>query len=1405
MKEMAMDYRLKVFNGFICTALLALLSFQAPLFAKSTAGSHDRHDRQRYIVILKDAPLTSHDGRSIQAPERSSGSVQLKATANKYTGARKLDVNSADSRRYLKFLDERFKTFRGEALLRLGRQLKPVHRYRHAINGFATDLTAAEVKALREVSGVVAIVPDEIQRLETDSGPDWIGADLIHNGSAGVEASGGEGVVVGVIDSGVNWDHPSFADPGEGGGSGWDHENPYGMQLGLCSESEVLCNDKLVGVYDFVEDDPFTEAIEENTNGKDNDGHGSHVASTAIGNPVSVAYNGILMNLAGVAPNANIVSYRVCYIGDPATGEDDGCATSAILDAIDQAVNDGVDVINYSLGQPEVYDPWIPWSTTYAFLNLRSAGIFVATSAGNYGPNPGTIGAPANAPWITAVGNATHDRVFANALENLSGGATFPPNNLVGKSFTNGTDIKDIVHAKDFGYPLCGTGDPQSGSDCANNTGVSNPFPPGTFNGEIVVCDRGTYGRIEKGKNLQLAGAGGYILANTERFGEETEATNHCLPAIHLGEDNSNELRTWLDGGFNHRASISDFGVFHVEEAGDSIYYNSSRGPNPPPAQDVMKPDVIAPGTNILAAWSVGNNYNMISGTSMAAPHVAGGAALLKSVHSDWTPSMLTSALTLTATPELALDFHGTEATMFDRGAGRPRLDQAVNTGLYLDETVDGFLAADPSQGGDPRTLNLPGLIDTVCVNSCDIQRTVTDLAGGASWSASGSVNADGVSVSISPSNFTLANGASRQLTVRVDLTGAELTGNWVYGEVRLTSSGHPGAVFPLAVYAHGGVLPDEWEISIDQVSGWQDFELSGLVPMPDATYTSGGLVVPTETTESLPQHPNPDYPYDSQEGVMTVWHTVPPNTLLLHTETLESESVGLDLDLYVGLDVNNDGQVQESEQLCASISETEVELCQIHLPVAGRYWSIVQNYTAVMDPDDATLRSAVVGEVTPSPLSANGTGIVQLGETAPVRVSWDDVGAVPGTQLMGAVGIGTHRENPINIGVIPVIFTKTAVATPETLVLMDGINRGLTLSGGGMHDRVFVDIPSGTDSFTIAASASGEDSGQNEALSIELYRLDFDDAFADAPFAKVPDTSGSPLASASGANGNGPTLTVSGSDAVPGRWYAVLKNSSGSDANVNVKADLVFSGSPIDVQFGLWEPSSRSDTHQGIDFNTTGDYRAFLWYTYDEDGKPAWYQAAAIATDGNVFVAGLYRYTNDGLLQQSSPVGHVSVTVLGERDSIFSWVLFGKNGSDRMFALTSLNCPTIDGSKKSYDGLWSRTAIGVGGASGLVNTAAQAFVHYIYDDKGNPVWLTAAPEVQSPTAEEMRILQWSGYCAVCSGDEPTFETVGVFSRIFSDEYNLNWTLDYVLKSPLSGSIERTDDTGKLTVTQVCN
>ena len=163
-----MDRRMRIFNGLICTVLLAILSTQAPVFAKSASAPADRSDRQRYIVILDDPPLAAYDGRVLSTPERVTGSTRLPATANRFTGARKLDVKSPGSQQYLKFLNERFKSFRGEALLRLGRQLKPVHRYSNALNGFATELSAAEARALCDMPRVTSVRLDEIQHLLDD-------------------------------------------------------------------------------------------------------------------------------------------------------------------------------------------------------------------------------------------------------------------------------------------------------------------------------------------------------------------------------------------------------------------------------------------------------------------------------------------------------------------------------------------------------------------------------------------------------------------------------------------------------------------------------------------------------------------------------------------------------------------------------------------------------------------------------------------------------------------------------------------------------------------------------------------------------------------------------------------------------------------------------------------------------------------------------------------------------------------------------------------------------------------------------------------------------------------------------------------------------------------------------------
>ena len=292
---------------------------------------------------------------------------------------------------------------------------------------------------------------------------------------------------------------------------------------------------------------------------------------------------------------------------------------------------------------------------------------------------------------------------------------------------------------------------------------------------------------------------------------------------------------------------------------------------------------------------------------------------------------------------------------------------------------------------------------------------------------------------------------------------------------------------------------------------------------------------------------------------------------------------------------------------------------------------------------------------------------------------------------------------------------------------------------------------------------------------------------------------------SATGSEGNGPSLTVSNGTLQPGRWYAVLRNGNGSPSAVNIRADVEFSGAPIPVHPGLWEPSSRPGLGQGYEYNFGGSDRALIWYTYDEDGQPVWFIAGNPSVEGNIWTADLMRVTNDGSQQQLARVGQVSITLLAEDDAMFSFTLYGESGTERMIPLSALTCPDIDGSKKSYTGIWFRGTDGLGGASILVTSLTQAQIHYLFDDLGMPRWLFVQDlNNPAPTNAEMPMLQFSGYCAVCARSSVTSQSVGVLERSFNSQNKGSWTLDYLFESPLSGSVERTDQITKLTDTLSC-
>jgi subtilisin family serine protease len=736
--------------------------------ASTAVDLADQGEQETYIVTLHDQPLATYTG----------GVAGLAPTAPHVTGADRLDPDTPASRAYLAFLETRQDAVIATIQVALGRTVDVDLRYDAVLNGFSAELTAVEASTVAALPDVARVEPNVMLELHTDAGPEWIGAPAVWDRDDGIESTRGAGVVAGVIDTGVNFQHPAFAEVGPV--DGHVHENPRGTYFGLCDPitGAPYCNDKLIGMWDFA---TVVQPVDDN-------GHGSHVASTVAGNVLEMSMEAptveIERTISGVAPHANIISYKACL----AIGS---CPLNGTLGSINQATLDQVDVINFSIGG----GPANPWTSSLAvaFAGAHSAGVLVATSAGNDGPGAGTVGNPANAPWVFTIGASTHNRDFPNVLADMVRDGQPGPADMAGKGLTAGLDEPArVVYAGDFGNALCGEGTLAT---------PINPFAPGTFDGEIVVCDRGEFARVDKARHVHEAGAAGFVLANDEPSGDSLNADPYALPGVHITFDDGVELKAWIadGGGADHEgtAVITGMTVDLSPENGDVMAAFSSRGPNAP-APAVLKPDITAPGVDILAAWegltspTDPETYNSISGTSMSSPHAAGAAALIRALEPTWSPDEVRSALMTTSFTEPPgtgdevqpiLKEDGTLADPFDHGAGRIDLRQAALAGLVLNETADNYEAADPAADGDPRTLNLPSLADQECAGTCTWTRELRSTAD-ATWTAS-AVAPEGVTISVEPASFTLAAGETVTLTVTADVSGVTEPG-WQFGQLRL-------------------------------------------------------------------------------------------------------------------------------------------------------------------------------------------------------------------------------------------------------------------------------------------------------------------------------------------------------------------------------------------------------------------------------------------------------------------------------------------------------------------------------------------------------------------------------------------------------------------------------------------
>ncbi|XP_077222669.1 subtilisin-like protease SBT5.3 [Tasmannia lanceolata] len=565
------------------------------------------------------------------------------------------------------------------------------YSYTKHINGFSANLEEEEAKELSEHPNVISIFENKGKKLHTTRSWEFMALEkdgVVPSESLWTKARFGEDTIIANLDTGVWPEHESFNDEGMGPiPSKWK---------GNCTQDQaksIPCNRKLIGMKYFnhgykawvgPQNASFNTPL-------DTDGHGTHTLSTAGGCFVHGA--NILGHANGTAkggsPNARVASYKVCW-----KAVDGGeCFDSDIVAAFDEAIHDGVDVLSLSLGGlPSDYlDDSIAIGSFHAIMN----GISVVASAGNSGPAPRSVSNIA--PWLMTVAASTMDRQFLSYVKlgnnKVYQGQSLSPNLLPEKL-----------------YPLIRSQDAKTASSPIYNAKICElgSLDPKKVKGKIVVCFCGENARVEKGEAVREAGALAMILANDNASGNEIIADPHVLPATHINAVDGSAVCAYINSTKSPVAYVTppktDLGL----KPAPFMAAFSSQGPNSI-ERHILKPDITAPGVSVLAAYSQAVSptgldldhrhvlFNIISGTSMSCPHVAGVVGLLKTLHPDWSPAAIQSAIMTSSRSrdnmrEPMNNSSFTKATPYSYGSGHLRPNRAMDPGLVYDRNVEDYL-----------------------------------------------------------------------------------------------------------------------------------------------------------------------------------------------------------------------------------------------------------------------------------------------------------------------------------------------------------------------------------------------------------------------------------------------------------------------------------------------------------------------------------------------------------------------------------------------------------------------------------------------------------------------------------------------------------------------------------------
>ncbi|WJX92410.1 hypothetical protein P8452_74056 [Trifolium repens] len=551
---------------------------------------------------------------------------------------------------------------------------KLIYTYTHVMNGFSANLSPKEHESLKNSPGYISSIRDLNMKLDTTHSPQFLG--LNPNIGAWHDSNFGKDVIVGLIDTGVWPESKSF--------------NDYGLTKipskwkGQCENSihfnSSLCNKKLIGAKFFNKGilAKYPNVTLGLNSTRDTEGHGTHTSSTAAGSRVDEAsFFGYAAGTAsGIASNSRVAMYKAIWEG--------GLLSSDVIAAIDAAISDGVDVLSLSFGLDEV--PLYEDPVAIATFAAIEKGVFVTTSAGNEGPILKTL--HNGTPWVITVASGTMDRGFQGTLTLGNG------KKIIGISLYIGTFSTNNVPIVFMGL-------------CDNVKELQK------VKRKIVVCEEKNGTSIsDQVYYLDAAKVFGAVLISNS---SETYYSQNTFATIIVDPINGEIVKAYIKSYYSskHSTSIASMSFmktgFGVKPAPTVDSY-SSRGPSFS-CPFVLKPDITAPGTSILAAWPTNvpvlelkshkffSEFNIISGTSMACPHVAGVAALIKGAHRDWSPAAIRSAIMTTSdildnTKESIKDIgNGNKAaTPFAMGAGHVNPNRALDPGLVYDVGVQDYV-----------------------------------------------------------------------------------------------------------------------------------------------------------------------------------------------------------------------------------------------------------------------------------------------------------------------------------------------------------------------------------------------------------------------------------------------------------------------------------------------------------------------------------------------------------------------------------------------------------------------------------------------------------------------------------------------------------------------------------------